>query len=118
MTSAKWTSNTVAATAAVRAAQLEAMQDVVDDLASKSADRVPYEEGDLDRSRATSVEASGDRVDGVVSYDTVYARVQHEHPEFKHGNGRTHNYLGGPLNENRARYEAFLAERLREALGG
>lgn len=118
MTSARWSSNVPAVTAAVQAAQLDAMQDVMDDLASKSADRVPYEEGDLDRSRHVQVERDGDEVHGVVSYDTVYARVQHEHPEFRHANGRTHDYLGGPLNENRARYEALLAERLREAHGG
>ena len=118
MTSASWSSNVPGVVAAVQAAQLDAMQDVMDDLAARSADRVPYEEGDLDRSRHVQVERDGDEVHGVVSYDTVYARVQHEHPEFQHANGRTAYYLSGPLDENRARYQARLAERLREAHGG
>lgn len=118
MTSASWSSNVPAIIGAVQAAQFEATTDVTEDLASKSGDRVPYEEGDLDRSRHVQVERDGDEVHGVVSYDTVYARVQHEHPEFRHGNGRTWNYLGGPLDENRARYEALLAQRIRDVLGG
>lgn len=117
MTSASWSSNVDGIVAAVQAAQADAMRDVMEDLAAKSADRVPYEEGDLDRSRKVSVEPAGDRVDGAVSYDTAYARVQHEHPEFVHANGRTHGYLSGPLDENRARYEALLAKRIREAHG-
>lgn len=117
MTSASWSSNVPGIVAAVQAAQYAAMEEVVDDLASASADRVPYEEGDLDRSRHTSVVRDGDEVHGVVSYDLVYAPVQHEHPEFRHANGRTHNYLGGPLVEGKPRYEARLAKRMREAHG-
>jgi hypothetical protein len=118
VTSASWSSNVPGIVAAVQAAQDEATRDVTEDLASRSADRVPYEEGDLDRSRHVQVERDGDEVHGVVSYDTVYARVQHEHPEYQHANGRTAYYLSAPLDENRARYQALLAERLREAHGG
>lgn len=118
MTSAKWTSNSDAINERVHAAQVEATTDIVEDLSAQSAAVLPYQEGDLDRSRKTTVDGSGTTVEGVVSYDTVYARVQHEHPEFQHQDGRTYNYLGGPFNANHARYTALLAERTRAALDG
>jgi hypothetical protein len=116
VSSATWKSNVAGAIAAVQAANAEAVQDVTEDLLASSRATIPYQEGDLSRSGQASVDGGGDVVDGNVSFDTVYARVQHEHPEFRHEVG-TYNYLGGPLNTNRDRYHALIAARIKAALG-
>jgi hypothetical protein len=53
-------------------------------------DRVPIEEGTLERSGRTSDDGD-DTV--AVSFDTVYAVPQHEHLEWRHDAGRSAKYL-------------------------
>lgn len=45
---------------------------------------VPHDEGTLERSGDTGVEATGDTVRGSVSYDTPYAARQHEDLSLHH----------------------------------
>ncbi|MEV4053037.1 hypothetical protein AB0J55_17780 [Amycolatopsis sp. NPDC049688] len=73
---------------------------------------VPLEEGTLERSGVASHEGLA----AAVSYDTVYARYQHERLDLRHANGRTAKYLEGPLNAEQATVAEILAAELRKAL--
>lgn len=118
MSTAHWHSRIPQAIQAAQTGLAEGMRDVVDHLGAASQARVPYDMGDLSRSMRKGVEADGDQVVGVVSYDQPpYDVIQHEDPDLRHDPGRTYNYLGGPLMENAPRYREFLAARQRDALG-
>lgn len=116
MSSATWKSHTPVAVAKVKRAEAEAVRDVLDDLKARSQDRVPYQEGDLSNSAHVTVTTGAAGTEGAVAYDTPYAKVQHEDPTFRHQDGRTHNYLAGPLDENRARYQKYVVGKIRGAL--
>lgn len=58
---------------------------------------VPIEETTLERSGATSVDAS--KLEAAVSYDTKYARRQHEDPRLRHDPGRRAKWLQLMLQE-------------------
>jgi len=57
---------------------------------------VPIEEATLERSGVASVDNA--KGQAAVSYDTVYAVIQHEALEFQHDPGRTAKYLEIPFN--------------------
>ena len=88
------------------------------DLLSVSRDRVPYDQGDLSRSGAVSMDSTGTEVQGAVNYDTKYAEIQHEAEDFRHQDGRTANYLGGPLREKSDRYLTHIAATVAQELQG
>ncbi|RSD22256.1 hypothetical protein EIY87_09320 [Amycolatopsis eburnea] len=73
---------------------------------------VPLEEGTLERSGTATQEG----LTAAVSYDTVYARYQHERLDLRHANGRTAKYLEGPLNAERETVGEIIAAELRRAL--
>lgn len=79
-----------------------------------SRTRVPLEEGTLERSGVASVDEGA--LTAAVSYDTVYAKYQHERLDLRHAQGRTAKYLEGPLNEEVATVEAIIAAEIRAAL--
>lgn len=117
MSEARWTSSVGAAIAAIQGATLEGVRDVTEDLLSVSRDRTPVDQGDLQRSGKASVDGGGDIVHGAVSYDAPpYDEIQHRRTDFHHEVGTDH-YLSGPLDENRARYHAYLARKVGDALG-
>lgn len=103
---------------AVRRGTVNGVRGACRSLKSDSQDRVPYEEGDLSRSAAVSMDTTGTEVQGAVTYDTVYAEIQHEAEDFKHANGRTFNYLGGPLRENSDRYLEYIEGQVAKELQG
>lgn len=76
---------------------------------------VPLDEGTLERSgRVTD-----NGVDTVaVSYDTPYARRQHEDMNLRHPNGRQAKFLETALGKNRGKIAALIAREVRKALGG
>lgn len=116
MSEARWTSGVDAAIEAIQGASAEAVRDVTEDLLSTSRDRTPYDQGDLQRSGKASVDGGGDVVTGAVSYDMApYDEIQHRRTDFHHEVGTDH-YLSGPLDENRARYHAYIAGKLRDVL--
>ena len=90
------------------AALKQAGQEVGDDLLSDSRDEVPYDQGDLSRSGKVTVEVTGDSLEVAVSYDTPYARIQHEATDFAHQDGRKAGYLGDPLRANALKYLEHL----------
>lgn len=75
---------------------------------------VPLDEGTLERSGRVDV----DGLDGAVSYDTVYARRQHEELTWRHLPGRTAKYLEKPMNRERAVVLRLMAVDLRRWLRG
>lgn len=73
---------------------------------------VPLEEGTLQGSGVVDV----DETTAVVSYDTPYARRQHEDLTLTHANGRRAKWLERTVMEQGGRVADFIAERLRGAL--
>lgn len=78
----------------------EHAEDGIDDasefLLAEARAIVPYDKGPL----TESGKASRDGLNGAVSFDTVYAVVQHERLDFEHPPGRTAKYLEGPFNRS------------------
>lgn len=79
-----------------------------------SRERVPLEEGTLERSGVASV----DEVEliGAVSYDTPYAVRQHEELGNRHAPGRTAKYLEEPMIAEHETALALIAAEMRRAL--
>lgn len=75
---------------------------------------VPLEEGTLERSGKVDV----DGLDGSVSYDTVYARRQHEELTWRHLPGRSAKYLEIPMLRERQVVLRLMAVPLRRWLRG
>lgn len=79
-----------------------------------SRERVPIEEGTLERSGVASVDA--EKLQAAVSYDMPYAVVQHEDLILQHDQGRTAKYLEGPAIEEAATMQDIIATQVRRAL--
>lgn len=103
------------ALAQVSGAVADGVKEACDDLLSDSQDLVPYQEGDLSRSGKVTVEADRDGAQGVVSFDTPYAVVQHEDTSMQHQDGRRPHYLGDPLRQNARKYMEHIADKARDA---
>jgi len=84
----------------------------VEHLLGASRQRVPIEEGTLERSGV----ASTDGLTGAVSYDTVYAVRQHEELTWQHDPGRTAKYLENPALEEQGTMLELIAAQVRRAL--
>ncbi|MFG7941189.1 MULTISPECIES: hypothetical protein [Streptomyces] len=78
-----------------------------------SRQRVPIDEGTLERSGAASVDAG--RMTAAVSYDTPYAVRVHEDMHARHAPGRTAKYLESVIPDARSQVEALLAGQIRRA---
>ncbi|MBP2331224.1 hypothetical protein JOF56_011609 [Kibdelosporangium banguiense] len=103
---------------AVRRGTVKGVRGSCQSLKSDSQDLVPYQEGDLSRSAAVSMDTAGTEVQGAVTYDTKYAAIQHEAEDFRHQDGRTANYLGGPLRANSDRYLEYINGQVATELEG
>ncbi|MFD3614431.1 hypothetical protein ACFWWT_04110 [Streptomyces sp. NPDC058676] len=79
-----------------------------------SQEQVPLDEDTLQRSGKVDV----DGLDGAISYDTVYARRQHEELDWRHLPGRKAKYLEDPMNSERAVVLRLMAVPLRRWLRG
>lgn len=75
---------------------------------------VPLDEGTLERSGRVDV----DGLEGAVSYDTVYARRQHEELTWQHAPGRSAKYLEIPMERERDTVLRLMAVSLRRWLRG
>lgn len=85
-------------------------------LLGASRQRVPIEEGTLERSGVAQVNAS--TLEAAVSFDGEYAARQHEELTWRHDPGRTAKYLEGPYEEESATMTALIAAEVRRELGG
>ncbi|MFG3438329.1 hypothetical protein ACGF0J_13890 [Nonomuraea sp. NPDC047897] len=76
--------------------------------------RVPHDEGTLERSGAAVVDEAELR--GVVSYDTPYAVVQHENLDYQHKAGRAAKFLELAVREESEVVKLMIAKQLRQVL--
>lgn len=98
----------------VRAEAYRALLDGAEHLLEEANRTVPIEEATLQRSG----DVSGDRqtLTAAVSYDTPYARRQHEDTRLRHDPGRRAKWLERTFNERAADVVSFVADRIRRAL--
>lgn len=75
-----------------------------------SNERVPIEEGTLERTGATSIDEVNLRA--AISYDTLYAVKQHEDLTLHHDDGRTAKYLESAMNGSRDEVRKIIAAEL------
>jgi hypothetical protein len=80
-----------------------------------SGQRVPLDDGVLERSGLASVDASELRA--AVSYDTEYAVYQHETLGLRHLAGREAKYLENPAREEAEVVERLIAAAIERAMG-
>jgi hypothetical protein len=80
-----------------------------------SRDRVPIEEGTLERSGMVTDDG---RDTVAVSYDTPYAARQHEDMSARHDAGRSAKYLELAVAESRDDVLALIAEQIRRGMTG
>ncbi|WP_228974948.1 minor capsid protein [Streptomyces sp. DH12] len=92
----------------------EGLQRGLEHVLAESKKLVPLDEGTLERSGRVNV--SG--LEGVVSYDTVYAVRQHEELTWKHAPGRQAKYLEQPMNSERDVVLRLMAVSVRRWLRG
>lgn len=98
----------------MKAGAIRGLHTAAEHLLGVSQTRVPLEEGTLERSARVDVDDSA--MKAAVSYDTVYARRQHEELTWKHDPGRTAKYLEGPLSEESNTIQDLIGASIRRAL--
>ncbi|WP_445396440.1 hypothetical protein ACSMX9_22585 [Streptomyces sp. LE64] len=113
-TRVRW--NGPAVQGAARAGAVRGLRLAAEHLLAESRRRVPIEEATLERSGVASVD-EGALIAGV-SYDTLYARRQHEDMTLRHDAGRTAKYLEGPAAEEADTMQEIVAAEIRRALRG
>lgn len=92
------------------------VSDATEYLLEQANRTAPIEEGTLIGSGTAIVEVTGDRIRGVVAYDTPYAVRQHEDTRLRHDDGRRAKWLERTAQEEQARLTGFLADGARKAL--
>ncbi|XXZ49909.1 hypothetical protein AAGT00_16560 [Streptomyces cavourensis] len=103
-----------AAAGAIREAAARGLLLGAEHVLAASRQRVPINEGILERSGATSVDES--TMTAAVSYDTPYAARVHEDLNARHSPGRTAKYLESVLPEVSGEVHALIAAQVRRAL--
>ena len=97
-----------------KAARREAVQAAADHIMGVSQELVPLREGVLQATGRVTTSKGGLRA--TLSYDTVYARRQHEELTWKHAPGRTAKYLETPMMTERETAKKIMAAVLRKAV--
>lgn len=103
-----------AAEDALRGAAAEGLRLAAEHLLQASRERVPIEEGTLERSGTVTVDEAA--LQAAVSYDTPYAVRQHEDMSLRHDAGRHAKYLEGPARSEADTMQDIIAARIRRAL--
>lgn len=109
----KWHGDRVKAL--IRAGQLEGLDLAAEHLLQVSQNLVPIETAVLQDSGTTSVDAA--KMKSAVAFDTPYAVIQHEDPDFEHDEGRQANYLGQPMATEAPVIRAILAKAVKKKIG-
>jgi hypothetical protein len=92
----------------------EGLQRGLEHVLAEARKLVPLDEGTLERSGRVV----RDGLNGAVTFDTVYARRQHEELTWKHLPGRQAKYLEQPMNTERDVVLRLMAVPLRRWLRG
>ena len=87
-----------------------ALQLAAEHILTESNKHVPHRDGTLERSGATSIDAEG--LVAAVSYNTPYAKRQHEELTWRHEEGRTAKYLENAINSEREAAARIVARTL------
>ncbi|MER5783741.1 hypothetical protein ABT104_18760 [Streptomyces mobaraensis] len=106
--------NGAAATAAIREAAARGVRLGAEHVLGASRQRVPIDEGTLERSGAVSVDEQ--HLVAAVSYDTPYAKRVHEDLTARHAPGRSAKYLESVLPQESGTVQALIAAQVRRAL--
>lgn len=109
----RWEGNRLGRGRGRRAAE-EGLQKALEHLLTEANKLVPLDEGTLERSGR--VVRTG--MNGMVTYDTVYARRQHEELTWKHLPGRSAKYLEIPFNRDKDIMLRLMQVSLRRWLRG
>jgi hypothetical protein len=100
-----------------RAAALQGLGDWAEHVLEQSSRIVPIEEGTLQNSGTTAVDAGS--MTAAVGYGrggaAAYAVIQHEKP-MRHDAGRSDHYLSDPAEQSAAVAQTILAGRIRSVL--
>lgn len=95
----------------VRDAAADGLEQFGEAMLTSSNERVPIEEGALERSGDTDSDREKLRVS--IFYDTPYAAVQHEDTTLRHDEGREAKYLETTLKERGREMAPFIRDRIR-----
>lgn len=90
----------------------DGLRQALEHVLAESRRLVPLEEGTLERSGRVTI----DGLEGAVTYDTVYAVVQHEELTYRHAPGRQAKYLEQPMRTERPVMLQLMAVPLRRWL--
>lgn len=101
------------AAALLRDATVKGLTQWAELVLQKSNERVPLDEGTLERSGTASVDPQA--LEAAVSYDTPYAVEQHELPPEVHRNGRQWKYLEQPWIESMKWAAPLIQKQIRRA---
>ncbi|WP_032769828.1 hypothetical protein [Streptomyces sp. CNS654] len=114
MTRARLTWNGDAVIRGTRAGAARGLRLGAEHVLQVSRERVPIEEGTLERSGTATV--GEDELRAAVAYDTPYAVRQHEEMDYRHDAGRTAKYLEQPMSEEADTVGEIIAAEMRRAL--
>lgn len=92
----------------------EGLQRGLEHVLNEANKLVPLDEGTLERSGRVV----RDGLNGAITYDTVYARRQHEELTWKHLPGRSAKYLEIPMNRERETVLQLMAVDIRRWFRG
>lgn len=119
MTSVVWQvaqDNGPAVNALIHAALKRGLLTAGEFILNKSNQRVPHEEGYLESTGTVSSADVGD-LTVAISYDTVYAVIQHEDLTLNHDAGRSAKYLTIACKESAGTAGKILATAVQRAVG-
>ncbi|WKU45971.1 hypothetical protein Q3V23_18965 [Streptomyces sp. VNUA116] len=106
--------NGAAVTAEIQQAAARGVRLGAEHVLQVSRQKVPIQEGTLERSGAVSVDEG--QIAAAVSYDTPYAKRVHEDLNARHAPGRSAKYLESVLPQENAAVQALIAAQIRRAL--
>lgn len=99
---------------AERAGAVRGLRLAAEHVLGVSRQRVPIEEGTLERSGVAQVDEAS--LTAAVSYDTPYAVRQHEDLTLRHDEGRTAKYLESALEDEADTVRDIIAAEIRRSL--
>ena len=100
--------------ARLRDAALAGLEMGLEHIHQIASDLAPNDEGTLSRSGRVTVDPAG--LTGGVTFDTVYARRQHEELTWRHPGGKTAKYLEKPMTSEADVVADIIAAQCRRAL--
>jgi len=98
----------------IRQAAMEAINTGAEAILTDAIDETPVDTGTLRRSGGVSWGL--DRESVYVSFNTPYARRQHEELDYRHPRGGKAKYLETPFNANKKKVIKYAERKIKEAL--